>query len=547
MSTRTKVLSMKELDEIIANWSDDDCDINCVNILPPDRVDECSDEETINDDEIALNVDPNPMNEVAGYVEIETERNEIEDSGYPEFEEGTQPSTSKKPRFEYKPLSSFGKPKRTKRNQKEFHFDIAPNPETLTGLKENICSKLSNHSPLQLFQLFYDNEVFDLIIKETNIYAGQNNTDFQLDEVMLKRFIGILLLSGYHTLPSVPDYWSSKPSLGIPMVKQTMSRSTFLHIKSFIHFANNNNLDNSDKMAKLRPLFDILNRKFLQFGVWDEKLSIDEQMVPYFGRHSCKMFIRGKPIRFGYKFWCLCSSSGYLYSFIPYCGSADQYNNVVGLGADVVMRLLSNVEYPMRHEMAGQQRGHNGNKFRSNLALAQCTTLEKKSTSKKNPEAGKYVIYGQPTMLHNYNKGMGGVDLHDNAIQNYRVNIRGKKWYWPLWCTTLNSAVVNAWKLHCLIAKHKNEKPMSQKEFKIFVTEALLLTEMKETTDDDDIDDKEYRPHNLPKIEGKHVIIRNPEGKHRRCQLKGCGKPTIYMCEKCNVHLHTKCFKLKHE
>ncbi|XP_046806455.1 piggyBac transposable element-derived protein 3-like [Lucilia cuprina] len=310
MSTRTKVLSMKELDEIIANWSDDDCDINCVNILPPDRVDECSDEETINDDEIALNVDPNPMNEVAGYVEIETERNEIEDSGYPEFEEGTQPSTSKKPRFEYKPLSSFGKPKRTKRNQKEFHFDIAPNPEPLTGLKENICSKLSNHSPLQLFQLFYDNEVFDLIIKETNIYAGQNNTDFQLDEVMLKRFIGILLLSGYHTLPSVPDYWSSKPSLGIPMVKQTMSRSTFLHIKSFIHFANNNNLDNSDKMAKLRPLFDILNRKFLQFGVWDEKLSIDEQMVPYFGRHSCKMFIRGKPIRFGYKFWCLCSSSG---------------------------------------------------------------------------------------------------------------------------------------------------------------------------------------------------------------------------------------------
>ncbi|CAI6371246.1 unnamed protein product [Macrosiphum euphorbiae] len=29
--------------------------------------------------------------------------------------------------------------------------------------------------------------------------------------------------------------------------------------------------------------------------------SIDESMVPYFGRHGCKQFIRGKPIRFGFK------------------------------------------------------------------------------------------------------------------------------------------------------------------------------------------------------------------------------------------------------
>lgn len=36
----------------------------------------------------------------------------------------------------------------------------------------------------------------------------------------------------------------------------------------------------------------------------------------YFVRHPCKMFVRGKPIRFGYKLWCLsanplasCSSS----------------------------------------------------------------------------------------------------------------------------------------------------------------------------------------------------------------------------------------------
>lgn len=44
----------------------------------------------------------------------------------------------------------------------------------------------------------------------------------------------------------------------------------------------------------------------MQFGIWAANLSVDEQMVLYFGRHSCKMYILGKPIRFGYKLWCLC-------------------------------------------------------------------------------------------------------------------------------------------------------------------------------------------------------------------------------------------------
>ena len=43
-------------------------------------------------------------------------------------------------------------------------------------------------------------------------------------------------------------------------------------------------------------------------------------MVPYFGRHSAKMFIRGKSIRFGFKIWCLCGSDGYPYNIKIYQG-----------------------------------------------------------------------------------------------------------------------------------------------------------------------------------------------------------------------------------
>ena len=81
-----------------------------------------------------------------------------------------------------------------------------------------------------------------------------------------------------------------------------MSRNRFIEIKSFLHVCNNNELNNDDKWANLRPLFDVVNKKLIQFGVFSHYLSIDEQIVPYFGRHSCKQFIRGKPIRFGYEF-----------------------------------------------------------------------------------------------------------------------------------------------------------------------------------------------------------------------------------------------------
>ena len=49
--------------------------------------------------------------------------------------------------------------------------------------------------------------------------------------------------------------------------------------------------------------------------------SIDESIIPYYGRHGTKQFIRGKPIRFGVKLWCVTSSNDYLIHPEPYCGS----------------------------------------------------------------------------------------------------------------------------------------------------------------------------------------------------------------------------------
>ena len=73
-------------------------------------------------------------------------------------------------------------------------------------------------------------------------------------------------------------------------------------------------------MSKIAPLYELLNRNLIQFGIFNKLLSLDESMVPYFGEHSAKMLIRGKPILFGFEIWCLCGSDGYPYNIKIYQG-----------------------------------------------------------------------------------------------------------------------------------------------------------------------------------------------------------------------------------
>ena len=127
-----------------------------------------------------------------------------------------------------------------------------------------------------------------------------------------------------------------------------MSRKWFEDTKKFIHFADNNNLPAGDKLVKIRSLQDRVNALLQQFGVFAKDLTIDEQMVLYFGRHSAKMFICVKPIRFGNKNWVLASSDGYPYKFETYTGACDTKNNSKLLAPQVVCAcaLLSIVGNP---------------------------------------------------------------------------------------------------------------------------------------------------------------------------------------------------------
>ncbi|XP_030765498.1 piggyBac transposable element-derived protein 3-like [Sitophilus oryzae] len=129
----------------------------------------------------------------------------------------------------------------------------------------------------------------------------RNKPGFQLDIDDIYTYLGILFLSGYAPLPRRRMYWETSEDVHNTLVSKSMRRTRFFEISSNLHAAGNDNLPENDKLGKVRYLIDALNTKFLQYAPLQSNILIDESMIPYYGRHGCKQYIRGKPIRFGYK------------------------------------------------------------------------------------------------------------------------------------------------------------------------------------------------------------------------------------------------------
>ncbi|XP_033220935.1 piggyBac transposable element-derived protein 3-like [Belonocnema kinseyi] len=527
MQTSSWVLSISTTPlstaEILAILEEDE-DLLQANIIDavyiPPSVDELTDEEEI-DHVICENGEDLP--DCAGTYEIHASLPDTSE----ETDKPSLPSSSKKAKVCKKTIKYNSKkdlPKWTKKNP---IYATEPQNEEKNNL-EQIENRIGGKTPFEVFSLYFSDDVWDKIISYTKKYAHDNNRhSFEIDKSTLKRFFGILIFSRYHTLPATKLYWSKDEDKGVTLVRNYTSRNRFDSIKQNIHLSDNNHLDKNDKFSKLRPLFDLINEKNMQFGVFSHNLSIDEEMVPYFGRHSCKMYIKGKPIRFGFKLWCLCSSNGYLFKFIPYGGKTTTHKSDLGLGENVVLELLLVVQQPLLHRvffdnffssyklfcllkengfdatgtirenrtcnstmetvksMKKKNRGTYDFSFDNEqkillvrwndnsvvtVATNNCTIEPLVSAKRYNRKQKRKESIPQPKDIAEYNQHMGCVDLHDNGICNYRINVKGKKWWWPLFVYLIDSVIVNSWKRYNLANKSK----MSQLEFKSNIAVTLM-------------------------------------------------------------------------
>nr|CAI5831567.1 unnamed protein product [Callosobruchus analis]CAI5839624.1 unnamed protein product [Callosobruchus analis] len=206
-------------------------------------------------------------------------------------------------------------------------------------------SEFRNMSPTDLFELFFDEYMMLHILEESKKYAlFLNCPDPNVTVEELRCFLAILVVSGYNILPGKRFYWDSGDDMSNDMVKEAMRRDRFVQIMRFMHCADNTRMDPKDKMWKLRPIISKLQESFLKYYKLTEHMNYDESMIKYFGRHNCKQFIRGKPIRFGYKVWCLNSENSYLVNFDIYQGKTPQpnepYESAFGKAAAPLIAML---------------------------------------------------------------------------------------------------------------------------------------------------------------------------------------------------------------
>jgi len=478
-----------------------------------------------------------------------------------------------------------------KKHKIEKYFDVNDQVTCKFNIDKEVSDiEMAENDPFSFFSLFFDEDLLRFIHEQTLQYSGDF---FSMEE--LKATLGVIVGSGVVSQSRRRDYWSSCDLKRNLAISDSISQKKFESIFSHLHFVPVDALPSDDKFQKIRILLSKLNKLFLKNAPKTNTFSIDEAMVPYYGRHGCKQHIKGKPVRFGFKMWCIATPGGYALQMQPYPGLAEKPTEGYDFGSS------GNVIYffakLLRQKYSDSQLAITMDNYFSSLALFKalkedldvcCTGTIRKNRVPQNPidydslkksargtseakthESGVHVIawhdntvvtvasncvsvdpvqtvkrYSRqekkkidvscPYAVCHYNSSMGGVDRMDANVSKWRISVRGKKWYYPIFLELLDVALNNAWLLYRL-----DGQKMDFNTFKTHVAQKLLSFNTRGK--------KPYilssaLVHRFDNI-GHIVRYSNVE---RRCTQ--CQKKTKYECLKCDKGLHPKdCFLTFHQ
>ncbi|KAK9747174.1 Transposase IS4 [Popillia japonica] len=122
--------------------------------------------------------------------------------------------------------------------------------------------------PVDIFKLFFTNEIMDFIRRESEKYATSNEImdfirresekyatykgrhDFRVTTDDLYGYFAILLLSGYCKVPFRKMYWETRADTYNSLVASTMPRNRFEAIHRYLHLNDNSSLDPNDRVYK---------------------------------------------------------------------------------------------------------------------------------------------------------------------------------------------------------------------------------------------------------------------------------------------------------
>ena len=133
---------------------------------------------------------------------------------------------------------------------------------------------------------------------------------------------------------------------------------------------------------------------------------------------------------------------------------------------------------------------------------------------------------------------MGGVVLFDQQVSVYRIRIRSKKWWWPLFAWSLNAQVVNAWRLHENRGANSNLLSFCQN---------LVVSILKTYGTEKKAPGPKYPSmvaQDGVRFNGKQHWTERGDQSRSRCRQ--CGGRTPHICKMCKLPLHPECMESFH-
>jgi hypothetical protein len=386
-------------------------------------------------------------------------------------------------------------------------------------------------TPLSIFELFWSRDLMEYLTEQTNLYKYQflsggrvkknsrNTTEINSPILItdLYAYLACFIMQGLNRYQSAMDHWSDKKYFKTQL-SSIMSKTRFQKVNKFFHIMNNEE-DDGTKLYKVKALIDLMPlwRKHFMPG---RDLTLDETIIPFYGKSSMKTCNIFKPEMWGFKAFTLCDSrTSYCLEFQIYTGTnfSKKLKSKYGTNFKTAISLDMTKEFFYKNHylcmdnyysswdlakmladrntyMTGtinltkKEKDYSDNLFGkakdkdeyaylasdyANIIRLRNTKIKKKTAYLISSVYSDIVIKEKtgreyPKAVYEYNANRSGVDNFNKLLVNYRNLHKQNKWWKTIFAEILDVCIINAY----IIYKAYDNK-IKHKEFRRTLVECF--------------------------------------------------------------------------
>ncbi|XP_069947136.1 piggyBac transposable element-derived protein 4-like isoform X2 [Cherax quadricarinatus] len=229
------------------------------------------------------------------------------------------------------------------------HFD-----ESQSGIRPS-CTLGNNATELECFELFFDEPLMEIIVRESNTYFDYTMANTVLSPksclhqwkertvAEMYLFFTTIMLMPHVYKHSVKSYWLTDHLIATPGFSDIIPVNRFVLLLRMLHFSDKISPDRNDRLYKIKNVFVYLKQKFNMYFYPFRKLVIDESLILFKGRQLFKQYIPSKRKHFGKKVFVLCDcKSGLVLDIIVYTGinTLQDTRKLLGISGDAVRTMM---------------------------------------------------------------------------------------------------------------------------------------------------------------------------------------------------------------